>query len=50
MESAVFSGWRVAEGILESIGRPERLAIEHEEPGGFFRILQRASKWARSRA
>ncbi|MEZ0227227.1 MAG: FAD-dependent oxidoreductase [Planctomycetota bacterium] len=45
MESAVFSGWRTAETILDAVGRPEKLAIEHEQPGGFFKLFQRASRW-----
>ncbi len=43
MESASLAGWRAAEAVLDELGRPETLGIEHKPVEGFVALANRAT-------
>jgi 15-cis-phytoene desaturase len=47
MEGAARSGFLAAEHVLAQLGRPERVAIDHDDVEGFTRLFGRVAAWRR---
>lgn len=50
MESACMAGWRAAEVVLGDLGRPAKLAREHDGPTDLTGLMHRAAQWMPTRS